>query len=863
MRALGTILFFCVLLAGCGGGGGGNSGPGDSTFAIGGTIAGLDGTVVLQNNGGDSLSRSANGGFTFATQLADGSGYGVSILTQPAGQICTVTGGSGTVSGANVTGVTVSCVDDSVPTFTVGGAVTGLVGTVVLQNSGSGNLSLSANGVFTFANPLPDGSAYEVTVVTQPAGQTCTIASGSGTVSGANVTGVTVTCVDDSVPTFTIGGTITGLDGTVVLQNNSSGDLSLSSGGAFTFTDPVADGGAYAVTVLTQPASQTCSVTNGAGTVGGADVTDVAVSCVSANASLASLTLSSGDLDQVFQASQLSYTSTQTFPVAVIQVTATAEDAGATITVDGDEVTSGQPSESITLPEGEETVITITVTAADGITALTYTVAVTRQAGKEFAQQAYVKASNTGADDQFGWSVALSGDGDTLAVGAIFEDGNATVVDGDGTNNSAAESGAVYVFPRTDGNWSQQAYIKASNTGADDQFGTSVALSGDGDTLAVGAIGEDSNATSIDGNQANNSASNAGAVYVFTRSGGTWSQQAYVKASNAEANDQFGNSVALSGDGDTLAVGAPGEDGNATVVDGDHTNNSASNSGAAYVFTRTGGAWTQQAYVKASNTEANDRFGISIALSGDGDTLAVGADREDSNATVIDGDHTDNSASNSGAAYVFTRTGGTWSQQAYVKASNTGANDQFGISVALSSDGDTLAVGAIGEASNTTDINGDGSNNSASLSGAAYVFTRLGDVWSQQAYIKASNTGSGDRFGISVALSEDGDMLAVGAYFESSNAIGINGDQVNNAALGSGAAYVFTRTDGTWNQQAYVKASNTAAGDQFGYSVALSGTGDTFAAGARTEDSNATGINVDEDDNSASDSGAVYIYGTQ
>ncbi len=189
----------------------------------------------------------------------------------------------------------------------------------------------------------------------------------------------------------------------------------------------------------------------------------------------------------------------------------------------------------------------------------------------------------------------------------------------------------------------------------------------------------------------------------------------------------------------------------------------------------------------------------------------MGAHSEASAATGINGDQTSNAAAGSGAVYVFTRTGTTWSQQAYVKASNTGANDLFGCSVALSADGSTLAVGAYGEDSAATGINGDQTSNAAADSGAVYVFTRTGTTWSQQAYVKASNTGAGDYFGISVALSADGSTLAVGALHEDSAATGINGDQTSNAAASSGAVYVFTRTGTTWSQQAYVKASNTGA----------------------------------------------------
>ena len=415
------------------------------------------------------------------------------------------------------------------------------------------------------------------------------------------------------------------------------------------------------------------------------------------------------------------------------------------------------------------------------------------RSGSTWSQQAYLKASNTDAGDQFGYSVALSGDGNTLTVSANNEASNAKGINGDQTNNGAFNAGAVYVFIRSGSTWSQQAYIKASNSGIGDHFGYSLALSSDGNTLTVGAYGEASDATGINGDQSNNAASNAGAAYVFTRSGSTWSQQAYIKASNTGVSDQFGNSVALSGDGNTLTVGALGEASSATGINGDQTNNGAGNSGAAYVFTRSGSTWSQQAYIKASNAEANDRFGNSVALSGDGDTLSVGAYTEGSNAVGINGDQTSNGAGLSGAVYVFIRSGLTWSQQAYIKASNTDVIDQFGYSVALSGDGNTLTVGAFGEDSNAVGINGGGqADNTASTSGAVYVFIRSGSTWSQQAYVKASNAEANDLFGYSVALSGDSNTMAIGAFSEDSDAKGINGDKMNNGAQNSGAAYVFS-----------------------------------------------------------------------
>lgn len=203
----------------------------------------------------------------------------------------------------------------------------------------------------------------------------------------------------------------------------------------------------------------------------------------------------------------------------------------------------------------------------------------------------------------------------------------------------------------------EQAYIKASNTDSGDNFGYPVAL--DGDTLAVGASLEDSNATGINGDQADESSVNSGAVYVFTRSGTIWTQQAYIKASNTGANDNFGYSIALSGN--TLAVSAWEEDSNAIGMNGNQANESSTDSGAVYVFTRSGTTWAQQAYIKASNSDFDDNFGQSVALSGD--TLAVSAYGEDSNATGVNGSQSDNSLAGSGAVYLFTRSGTTWTQR--------------------------------------------------------------------------------------------------------------------------------------------------------------------------------------------------------
>lgn len=467
----------------------------------------------------------------------------------------------------------------------------------------------------------------------------------------------------------------------------------------------------------------------------------------------------------------------------------------------------------------------------------------------------YIKASNPDAYDNFGISVALSADGKTLAVGSFGEDSDATGIDGDQTNNNLSGTGAVYVYVRNDSNWRQQAYLKASATQMGYDFGRVLSLSADGNTLAVGAPGDNSSATET----SDDSATNSGAVYVYARSGDSWGREAYVKASNTEEGDYFGSSVALSADGNTLAVGAYGEDSDATGIGGDQLKDNAYGAGAVYVYVREG-SWKQQAYIKASNTGAGDDFGASVALSANGNTLAVGAVGEDSAATGINGDEGDNSAEYAGAVYMFSRDNNVWAQHVYVKASNNEKEDGFGSAVTLSADGNTLAVAAYGEDSAVTGINGDENDNNANNAGAVYVFSHDINGWIQQAYVKASNSEMDDNFGVSVALSADGNTLAVGANREDSVATGIEGNQADNGVNDAGGVYVFGRATNNWTQLAYVKASNTEALDLFGHSVALSADGNTLAVGSVGEASQFAGINGDQTDNSAVAAGAVYLY---
>ena len=460
----------------------------------------------------------------------------------------------------------------------------------------------------------------------------------------------------------------------------------------------------------------------------------------------------------------------------------------------------------------------------------------------------YLKAPQISQGTVFGSSIALSADETTLAIGALGDASTATgiVVDPEvSDDNSATYSGAVYLYVRNGEGWRQQAYIKASNADTGDLFGFSVSLSEDGNTLAVSAIDEASAASGIDGDQADNSAEGAGAVYLFRRNEEVWSQEAYIKASNSTQWGVFGYQVSLSGSGDRLGVGS---------------------GGYAYLFEWDGSNWSQQAMLEPSIADEDNSFGEALSLSSDGSTLAVSAPWED----VSNADE-ELSSIDAGAVYVFVSSPDGWTQQTHIQPNEIDELDGFGTSVSLSANGNTLAVGSQWESSSARGIDADPTDNSADESGAVYLFERNTELWSQTAYIKASNAEQGDEFGYVLALSGDGNTLAVGAL-EDSIARGINGDQVDNSARDSGAVYLFTRDNTSWRQQTYVKASNTDQtwdepgcidecdifNDWFGGGgIAISSDGSVLAVAAPYEDS---GDSTNPDDDSTPLAGAVYLY---
>lgn len=459
----------------------------------------------------------------------------------------------------------------------------------------------------------------------------------------------------------------------------------------------------------------------------------------------------------------------------------------------------------------------------------------------------YFKASNNGADDRFGGAVALSADGTTLAVTAIGEDSNATYLGGSEADDSAPDSGAVYVFLRGAQGWVQQHYVKGSGM-AGERFGSALALSADGTRLAVGVPG---------------AGGGRGMVMLYERgTDNIWWRSSMLQG--RDVGDNFGSSVAISGDGLTLAIGAPDEDSGVLSSEAD---NSRASAGAVYVWLRvTATAWQRMAYVQAEVPWASNRFGAAVALSSDGSTLAVGTPGDSCPCAGIDAFHAGTTAPGSGSVYVLAR-GSSWTHQAYLKAGHVSTGAAFGTSLSLSADGNTLAVGAPYDGTDARGINGTvtGYWSTTRDSGAAFVFARSGTAWSQQAFIKPTAVfPQGVLLGSSVSLSADGNMLAVGMPRDNSWASGFGGGELQQNGE-AGGVYLFGRGAGAWSLGVYVKPTNNrgALGSHFmfGQSVAIAADGSVLAVGAPHEGSTSVGIQGEQNTaGTSSRSGAVYLY---
>ncbi|PHR57987.1 MAG: hypothetical protein COA43_11470 [Robiginitomaculum sp.] len=326
------------------------------------------------------------------------------------------------------------------------------------------------------------------------------------------------------------------------------------------------------------------------------------------------------------------------------------------------------------------------------------------RSGKIWRQQAKLTAIDGAPNDTFGGNVVLSGN--TIVIGAMRDD------------DKGENSGSAHVYIRSENIWNHQTKITAADGAKDDAFGQSLALSGN--TVIIGAPRDDDNGE------------NTGSVYVFTRIGTSWHQQAKLTANDGAAGDLFGISVALSDD--TILVGA------------DLHDEIAPNAGAVYVYTRSGDNWSQQAKLTAADGSETDIFGVRVALSGD--TALISARRDDDDIMGVD----------AGSAYVFVRSGTSWAQQEKLTAPDGVADDRFGRSVALM--GDTALVGAM--------FRDDKGENS----GSAYLFKRKDKVWVYKAKLTAADGATGDVFGWSVALSDETGIVSASRDDDNGNESG-------------------------------------------------------------------------------------------
>jgi FG-GAP repeat protein len=377
------------------------------------------------------------------------------------------------------------------------------------------------------------------------------------------------------------------------------------------------------------------------------------------------------------------------------------------------------------------------------------------RSGTLWTQEAGLLGADRPNLDSFGLAVSLAGD--TAAVGVPID----ATVGGTG-------AGSVYVFARSGSTWTEQQKLLAADGAQQDYLGTSVAI--DGDTLAAGADADDGPG-----------GVNSGSVYVFVRSGSTWTQQQKLVAPDAAVGDGFGGSLALSGD--TLIVGAPGDD-TAAGVD----------AGSAWVFVRTGASWTARQTLTASDGAPFDAFGSRVSVSGD--TAVVGASFDDTAG-----------GANAGSAYVFARSGGTWAEQQHLLAPDAAPDDGFGKSVSVA--GDIAVIGAFGD-----------DTAAGTDAGSAYVFVRSGTVWSQRQKLTASDAAANQWFGFSASAGAD--AITIGAPFADSPG-GV-----------TGAAYQYVLSGTTWSEQRKLWAPDGALGDSFGWAVSQSG--DTAVVGAVQDD---------------------------
>lgn len=668
-------------------------------YTISGSVTGLNGTLVLRNNGNGDLTLQADGAFSFADPVTAGNPYAVSIAQQPQGQTCAVSAAQGTAS-SNITDVRVAC---AAITHTVGGSLSGLAGgTLVLHNNGADALSLTADGTFAFAQAVPEGATYDVTVHTQPAGLLCALTGASGTVNAA-VTSVVALCTPDP-----------SLQPPPVPAAPAVGYAPKS----FLFSWPAIANATYYR--LGEDPSATGSFTVLAGNLG---------STTYALQELA-LTQPPAAWRYALQACNANGCSPWSLPVtadasrAIGYFKPAAADTrafgqGIGLSPDGSVMAVGAASsldlftrsagqwqwvQSLSFEHGS---FPRPVIAEDG-TVLVGMFGVDGALGDQGQVQVFSKTPS-------GWTLADTWDppvprvvGNFGAFLGISRDGTVAVV---GEFVSASGGGSFHVYRKTGGTWAREVTIEPDHPQVGALFGVQAKISADGSTIVVGAQYDNSGSLT---DETDTSKSNAGAafVYGYDTGTGTWTQRAYLKAPVPAVNDLFGASTAISGDGSTVIIGAR----NQSVA-------GVFRAGAAYVFRRNAGTYTLAQTMQAPQLTTDATFGgFGLALTQDGRTMAIAARGDSGSGTGVDGDATPGAAPLAGAVHLYRLAGGQFVHARYLKASNTGSGDLFGDAIDIAADGRTIAVGSSGEDSAASGIGGDQADNSVANRGAVYLY---------------------------------------------------------------------------------------------------------------------------------------------
>ncbi len=433
----------------------------------------------------------------------------------------------------------------------------------------------------------------------------------------------------------------------------------------------------------------------------------------------------------------------------------------------------------------------------------------------------YFKAGNTDMGDRFGTAISLSADGKTMAIGAPKESSREV---GDEDEDGWSESGAVYVFTQTDGKWIQHSFLKASNADRFDHFGSEISLSDDGQTLAVSAREEDSNASD---NKGDNNRSNAGAIYVFEKKQSQWEEIHFIKLDNSQGT-LFGGRMIMSGDGNTIVASEKNPFLNADTIS---------------IFTKIGESWIKEKGFSRANAVL-DNFGFSLTINTEGSIIGVGANREDSNASGINGDQDNDLLSNSGAVFIYEKKNGIW-EETYIKPDIQTQGAGFGSAISISADGSTLAV-----------VGGGKENEGDNYDGKPYVYIyKKGAVWALTKKLLPGKSGGY----LSVSLNTKGTLLAIGAITDQNSSEGLNGTRSDVANTAYGAVLVFGLDNDVWSEEVYVKASVPGERDNFGTQVEIADDG-TLVVGVPLESSSAKGVDGDQMNEDAAAAGAVYLY---